>query len=691
MDTKVKDIFRGKVVNKAHTLNTGVDEFPRYVLEYLIDNYCAEETFAQDMEKVVRRLKENFVYGAEAEKIRHYIRENRHHSIIANLEVRLVETEDKYWATIGAINEQFANIPENIVRQYPMLLSGGMWGTLELTYDETQVYNKKIRPFVITAFTPFQVSVINLDEYIRKRSEFTTDEWIDLLINTCGLNPTNLTRREKMVYLARLIPLVETNVNQIELAPRETGKTYLYRNISYYVHVLSGGKASPAQLFINLNTGKIGEVGTRDAVVFDEIANTDFTDPKALVSIMQGYMQDAKFSRGKKELLAFASLVFVGNLDVQGRLPHEKYYHLFEPLPDFLQVIAFLDRLHAYLPGWDLPKLRDNSYAQDYGFITDYFCEIMHELRRIDVLGAVRARFEIIDTANTARGISGRDQRGIMKTTSGLLKLLYPDGKISDAELAEVLLLSTELRQRVREQLHLMAPGEYDRVKLGFKLTATDMQQAPMLPDAERVQRVTLPSSPMVGQVIGLAVAADHGVLLLFEMQAMKGSGRIVPLGSIQRVMRESIQAATQYIRAHHEDFGITSEWRDNFDVAVLATYMGVPKEGPSAGVAIVTGIVSALKNIPVRHDLAMTGEITIMGKVLPVGGIHEKIRAAYDAGVKEVLIPADNLQEAQSISPYVLEQIKLTPVQSVEEVLRHALVGNVPSLDETSESVGVT
>lgn len=675
MDTKVRDVFRGKVVKKAHTLNTGVDEFPRYVLEYLIDNYCSEETFAQDMEKVVRRLKENFVYGAEAEKIRHYIRENRHHSIIANLEVRLVETEDKYWASIGAINESFANIPENIVRQYPMLLSGGMWGTIELTYDETQVYNKKIRPFVITAFTPFQVSIIDLEEYIRKRSELSTDEWIDLLINTCGLNPTNLTRREKLVYLCRLIPLVETNVNQIELAPRETGKTYLYRNISYYVHVLSGGKASPAQLFINLNTGKIGEVGTRDAVVFDEIANTDFTDPKALVSIMQGYMQDAKFSRGKKELLAFASLVFVGNLDVQGCLPHEKYYHLFEPLPDFLQVIAFLDRLHAYLPGWDLPKLRDTSYAQDYGFITDYFCEIMHELRRVDVLGGLRSRFEIVDTGNTTRGISGRDQRGILKTTSGLVKLLYPDGNITDTDLAEVLMLSTELRQRVREQLHLMAPGEYDRVKLGFKLTSTGIQQAPILPDAERVQKITLPASLIVGQVIGLAVSADHGVLLLFEMQAMKGSGRIIPLGSIQRVMRESIQAATQYIRARHEDFGITSEWRDNFDVAVLATYMGVPKEGPSAGVAIVTGIVSALKNIPVRNDLAMTGEITIMGKVLPVGGIHEKIRAAYDAGVKEVLIPADNMQEAQSISPYVLEQIKLTPVKSVEEVLRYALV----------------
>jgi ATP-dependent Lon protease len=675
VNTKLKDVFRGKVVNKAHTVNTGVDEFPRYVLEYLIDNYCSEETFHEDMEKVVRRLKESFVYGAEAEKIRHYIRENRQHSIIANLEARLVETEDKYWASISAINENFVNIPERIVSQYPMLLSGGMWGTIELTYDETEVHNKKIRPFKVAAFTPFQVSVINLDEYIEKRASFTTDEWIDVLINSCGLDPAQMTRRQKLLYLCRCIPLVETNVNMVELAPRETGKTYLYRNISYYAHVLSGGKATPAQLFINLNTGKIGEVGTRDAVVFDEIANTDFTDPKSLVSIMQGYMQDAKFSRGKKELLAFASLVFVGNIDVQGHLPHEKYYHLFEPLPDFMQVIAFLDRIHAYLPGWEIPKLRPQSTSKDYGFITDYFCEILHELRRIDVMGAIRPRFQIIDTGKTAQGVSGRDQRALLKTASGLLKLLYPDGRLTDEELEEALVLACELRQRVREQLHLMAPGEYDRIRLGIEINQSGRQVAPVLPDAERVQRISLPTEPMVGQVIGLGVEGDHGCTLHFEMQATPGGGRIVPLGSIQKVMRESIETAAQFIKARHDDLGISREWRQNYDVAVLATFLGVPKEGPSAGIAILTGIVSALSRQPVRCDIAMTGEITLMGRILPVGGIQQKVKAAYDAGIKEVLLPAENLKDASALPDYVLDSLRLTPIAKVEEALAIALI----------------
>ncbi len=700
MNTKLKAAFKGKVVNKALSLNTGVDEFPRYVLEYLIDNYCAEETFHDDMQKVVSRLKETFVYGAEAEKIRHYIRENRSHTVIANLEVRLVETEDKYWATISAINEKFVNIPEKIVSQYPMLLSGGMWGTLELIYDETEIHNKKIRPFKIRAFTPFQVSFIDLNHFIEQRAEFTTDEWLDILVNTCGLDPARMSRREKLLYVSRCVPLVETNINQIELAPRETGKTYLYRNISYYAHVLSGGKATPAQLFINLNTGKIGEVGTRDSVVFDEIANTDFTDPKALVSIMQGYMQDAKFSRGKKELLAFASLVFVGNLDVQGKLPHEKYYHLFEPLPDFMQVIAFLDRIHAYIPGWEIPKLAPSSYAKDYGFITDYFCEIMHELRKLDVLSKLRDRFELIDQAGTSSGLSGRDQRAVMKVTAGLLKLLYPNGIVTDAELAEVLDISMEYRQRVRDQLHLMAPGEYDQIKISAKIKESGQIVTPNLPDSNRIQRITIPERPAIGEVLGLAISGDHGCILRFEIQATRGSGRIVPLGSIQKVMRESIEAAAQYIKANHTVLGIAAEWRNSFDIAILATYMGVPKEGPSAGITLVAGIVSALTGTPIRNDVAMTGEITIMGKVLPVGGIQQKLRAAFDAGVKEVLLPADNLREAQLLPESILKALKLTPVLNIDDVLKVALIHSLaskpifePIFDKTEEdaSIGTT
>jgi ATP-dependent Lon protease len=678
MNTRFKDIFRGKVVNKRLTINTGVDEFPRFVVEYLIDNYCTEENFQEDLQQVVKRLRENFVHGAEAEKIRHQIRETRNHSIIANLEVRLQETEDKYWGTISAINESFVNVTESLVRQYPMLLSGGMWGTIILTYDETEVHNKKIRPFKVTEFTPFQISVIDLSEYIEKRKQFQADEWLDILINSVGLNPEHLSRREKMLYLWRLVPMVEANCNTIELAPRETGKTYLYRNQSYYTTVLSGGKATPAGLFINNATGKVGVVGSRDVVVFDEIANTDFTDPKALVSIMQGYMQDGKFSRGKKEILAFASVVLVGNIDVQAKMPHEKYFHLFEPLPDFLQVEAFIDRLHGYLPGWEIPKIHPNSLAQDYGFITDYFCEIMHELRRKDVLGPLKSRFRLIDTSQAKAGITGRDVRGVEKVLSGLLKLMYPHGEVNDEQLGELLAVAIEGRQRVRNQLHLMAAGEYGPIQLAGRLMNSDKLIAPTLPDVQRQQKVTLPSSPKVGEVIGLAVIGeDRGCLLHFEMQASKGSGRVISLGSMQKVMKESVAAAAQFIKTHANDVGLPNDWQNNFDIAVLATMMGVPKEGPSAGITIVTGIVSALTGRPVRDDIAMTGEITIMGKVLAIGGVLPKLQAAIDAGCAEVIMPKENERDVQMTPDYVKSKIKVRFVSSIEEVLTAALLNS--------------
>lgn len=676
MNEQLKQVFRGKVVNKGLTINTGVDEFPRYVVEYLIDNYCTEGNFKEDLHQVVRRLRDNFVHGAEAEKIRHRIRESRNHAIIANLEIRLQETEDKYWGTISAINESFVNVSESLVRQYPMLLSGGMWGTIVLTYDETEVHNKKIRPFKVAEFTPFQIAVIDLPEFIDKRRKFGDNEWLDILINSVGLNPALMSRREKLLYLLRLVPLAEANFNCVELAPRETGKTYLYRNVSYYSHVLSGGKATPAGLFINNATGKVGIVGSRDAVVFDEIANTDFTDPKALVSIMQGYMQDAKFSRGKKEILAFASIVMVGNLDVQNKLPHEKYYHLFEPLPSFLQVEAFIDRIHCYTPGWEIPKIKPGSMSQDYGFITDYFAEIMHELRRLDVLGPLKDRYQLVDLSSAGTGITGRDVRGVEKTLAGLLKLMHPHGEVGDEELGELLSLAIEGRQRVRNQLHLMAPGEYGPIVLAAKLTQSGQTITPTLADANREQHVTLPSKPTVGEVVGLAVIGDdRGCILNFEMQALKGTGRIVSLGSMQRVMKESVAAAAQFIRANAKSLNLPTDWQENQDVAVLATMMGVPKEGPSAGITIVTGIVSALKNVPVCNDLAMTGEITIMGKVLGIGGVLPKLQAAVDAGCKEVILPKENERDVQVVPDYIRNRIKVRYASTIEDVLAAALV----------------
>jgi ATP-dependent Lon protease len=271
--------------------------------------------------------------------------------------------------------------------------------------------------------------------------------------------------------------------------------------------------------------------------------------------------------------------------------------------------------------------------------------------------------------------LTSRDVRAVHKTLSGLLKLMYPHGQVTDAQLEELLLLALEGRQRIRNQLHLMAPGEYYPIKLAARLVASGKEMVPNLLEVGRKQLVELPDRPLVGEVIGLAVAGEQGVIQRFEMQATKGHGRIVPLGSIQRVMRESIEAAAQYIRAHYKDLGIAPDWRDNFDVAVLATMMGIPKEGPSAGVTIVTGIVSALKRIPVRHDVALTGEITIMGKVLGVGGVQAKLLAAIEAGVKTVILPAENAQDVRYLPDYMQDRVEICYVNDIIEVLELALV----------------
>src|SRR5262249_5174688 len=390
----------------------------------------------------------------------------------------------------------------------------------------------------------------------------------------------------------------------------------------------------------------------------------------------EGYVGGGRVRGGKKEILAFASIVLGGNIDTQAKQPHEKYYHLFEPLPDYLQVEAFIDRLHGYLPGWEIPKIHPGSLSQDYGFITDYFCEIMHELRRKDVLGPLKGRFQLLDTSQAKAGITGRDVRGVEKVLSGLLKLMYPHGEVNDDQLGELLAVAIEGRQRVRNQLHLMAAGEYGPVQLAGRLVKSGKMIAPTLPDAQRQQRVTLPSSPQVGEVVGLAVIGDdRGCLLHFEMQASRGSGRIISLGSMQKVMKESVAAAAQFIKTHAKDVGLPNDWQDNYDIAVLATMMGVPKEGPSAGITIVTGIVSALTGRPVRNDLAMTGEITIMGKVLAIGGVLPKLQAAIEAGCTEVLMPKENERDVQMTPDYVKNKIKVKFVSSIDEVLAAALL----------------
>jgi len=445
--------------------NEAYKEFPRYVMEYLCAKYVDPINPIPGQQKIDQLLKEHYVESDAKELIKSRIKERKEYTLLGSLQVRLDTSKDHYWAEVPALGDNFVRISAKLLQDYgDILLTGGAWGTMTIDYDARYEIKGRIYPFLIHDFKPFQITRLDLDDYIAKRKLFTTDEWIDLLIQSIGFNPLRFNKREKLLMLLRLVPFVEANANLIELGPRETGKTYTFRNTSSKAFVISGGKATPATLFYNVASKKIGILGYRDVVFFDEIAATSFSDPEATISVLKDYMQTGRFSRGPLEFSAQASIVLGGNIDtdIAKKAPAIRYRHLFEPLPNELQDTAFLDRIHCYIPGWEIPKIQPENYAQGYGFITDYLAEIFSRLRRRNYQTQVSA---FVDFGS----ITGRNQDAIRKISAGLLKLIFPHRTTEDLQAEELNLcldLAVECRERVLEQLSIMAPTEFMNSKL---------------------------------------------------------------------------------------------------------------------------------------------------------------------------------------------------------------------------------
>lgn len=665
-EPKAREVFGRLVVEKRRTRLSDLKEFPRYVLEYLINQFCPGDDFDSEIGRVRRKLAENYASPADAPRILHELKQKRRLDLIGRVEVRLETSEDKYWAQLAALNERHIHIDENLINKYPRMM-GGMWGIAELSYDEAQVWKSKITPLLLTDFTPFQHGRIDIAEFLQKRSSFTRDEWLDLLVNTIGLNPAVLTLRQKLLTIARLVPMAERMVHLIELGPRETGKSYVYKNLSYYSYMLSGGRATPAALFVHGGTGKPGLVAQFDTLVFDEIAHTEFRDPAATISIFKDYMEYGNFSLGRFQVKGEASIVFIGNLDVLGNLPHEKYSHLFEPLPEDLIDTALFERIHGYLPGWEMPKLTDRSFAEGYGFTLDYFAELLHLLRGSLLPADPAVRYRL-------HHAKGRDVEAIHKVVRGFMKLLHPDGQASDEELSQYVSFATEARQRVKDQLSVLAPGEYPGYTMEFEIGGTVTPAAP--PERARRRALHIPSKPQIGVVVGLAVGSDGaGSLQLIEVVAQKGHGALTRLGSMGKAMKESVKAAYDFVSHRRKSLQIISEFKDGYDLSVLALQGGIPKEGPSAGLAFAVGILSALMQRPVRHDVAMTGEITLHGNILGIGGVAQKIAAARDAGARRVIVPKENEREVRELPAEVSHGVEIVFVEQAEDALKEVLL----------------
>jgi ATP-dependent Lon protease len=470
LNSKIEKILGDRVILKPLTRwNEAYKEFPRYVMEYLVSRYVQPADPVAGQAKIDRILTEHYAESAKKELIKSRIKEQGDYTLLGQFSLRLDQSRDHYWADVPALGDNTVRVAPKVREQFgDILLTSGAWGTMEIEYDATYEIKGKKFPFYVRAFTPLQYTRIDLDDFIEKRFLFTEDEWIDLLVQSVGFNPTRFERRVKMLMLMRLVPFVEPNYNLIELGPRETGKTYTFRNTSNRAFVVSGGKATPAALFYNKTTRKLGVVGLKHLVFFDEIANTRFDDAEASISVLKDYMQTGKFSRGDQEFSAQCSIVLGGNIDtdLELREPATRYSHLFEPLPPELQDPAFLDRIHAYLPGWEMPKIRPENYATGYGFLTDYLAEIFTELRRRNFQTHVNAWIDL-------GAMTGRNQDAIKKTAAGLLKLLHPHRSVEAItleEIAPIIELAVEMRKRTTDQLAVVLPAEFSKMEFAYRV-----------------------------------------------------------------------------------------------------------------------------------------------------------------------------------------------------------------------------
>jgi ATP-dependent Lon protease len=463
LDRKSNAVFAGRVVRKdlVRQVKVGAN-VPNYVLEFLLGKYAASDdpaAIATGLEVVRRTLVDNFIRPDESEKAKAELKRRGQLRLIDKVDVRLLASEDKYWAHLANFGEKFIHIPDELVYKYDRMLGGGVWSQLDLVYNADDDEATK-RPFFIKALKPIQVAAFSMDEYEEGRRAFSRDQWLDLLIRTVGLEPNEYDLRGKMLALTRLIPMAERNFNLIELGPWGTGKSFVYRESSPNAILISGGKVTVPQLFVHMGTGRMGLLGVWDVVAFDEVAGLEMSD-STVVNMLKDYMESGSFARGKEETPAEASIVLIGNTSK----PHQELIrtaHLLADLPKAMIDPAFIDRLHFYLPGWEVPKLEQRLFTDHYGFVSDYFSEALRQLRKRSYVSAIDEEFSLGDH------LSARDEKSVRKTVSGLIKLLHPHGEWTRGELREYLEFAMEGRRRVKEQLKKLAAHDYAKTAFSY-------------------------------------------------------------------------------------------------------------------------------------------------------------------------------------------------------------------------------
>jgi len=653
VEQKVSRIFAGKVVRKelVRKLKFG-STVPVYVLEYLLGKYCATDdplAVEAGLKIVNSTLVENFVRPDEANRVQSMVKEKGRYTLIDKVKVRYLSDDDKYWAEIVNFGHKFVHVPDRYVRQFDRLLVDGVWCEIALRHEYDDQASGKRSPFWIEDLRPIQVAAFDLNEYAEGRRAFSTEEWIDLLIRTIGLEPAGMTKRLKMLYLLRLVPLAEQNYNLVELGPRETGKSFGYQQLSPY-GILLTGPTTVANLFYNIASGKIGLVGLWDAVAFDEVADLQKM-PKEVVTTLKTYCESGTFARGKEQLSGTASIAMFGNTNQPVEVM-VRSSHLFAPLPDVVREdTAFLDRIHFYIPGWEIPKMQMAMFTRSYGFIVDYLAEALREMRRRNFTEIIDHQFSL------GAQLKSRDVKAVRKTVAGLVKLIHPHGEVAKEDLRDLLELAMEGRRRVKEQLKKLGSFEFFQTSFSYIEKETGEEKYVGVP--EEGGRNVISSDPLEPGSVYAASVDDQGKVALcrLEVGCAGGTGKLRLAGGIDGVMKESIQRAFGYLHGNKVKLGIAREF-DTTDFHVEGIDLLQNRLPCECGVALIVAIVSAIKRISVQPALVILGDISIQGNIKGVRTLVEPCQLAMENGARRALIPIENRRQFLEVSGDVAERL---------------------------------
>ena len=667
---KLRDNFSGKIVRKDLTkkIKEGAN-VPVYVLEFLLGQYCGsddEEIIEQGVEKVKKILTDNFVRPDEAQKTLSVLRQKGFYTVIDRITVSLDMKTDTYKAEFSNLGVKDIPISEDYPEQYDRLLCGGIWCIVQLEYEFNEE-DKKSNPIKIKKLNPIQMPHVDIREYKSNRAAFTKEEWIDVLLRSIGMEPDKLTEREKWLLLLRMVPLVENNFNLCELGPRSTGKSHLYKEISPNSILVSGGQTTVANLFYNMGRKQVGLVGLWDCVAFDEVAGIKFKD-KDGIQIMKDYMASGSFARGKEEKAASASMVFVGNIN-QSVDVLLKTSSLFDPFPSEMGTdTAFLDSMHCYIPGWEIPKFRPEHFTDDFGFITDYLSEVLRTLRK-DQQGDALDKFYKL-----GKNLNQRDTIAVRKMVSGLIKLVYPDGEYSKEELEEVLRIALEMRRRVKEQLKKIGGMEFYDVNFSYIDNESFEEKYVSVP--EQGSSTLIPDGMCnPGQVYTVS-EGKNGMIGLFrlESQMLPGNGKFTKTGiGTDRDTKESTDIAFNYLKANANRISqsISTTTKD-----YLIDYRDLQGIGMTSKLAMPTliAICSIALSKPTLSSLAILGDITISGTVMKADNLANSLQVCLDSGAKKVLLPITSAGDIATVPSDLVGRFSLIFYSSAEDAVFKAL-----------------